>query len=357
MESIKIKIGVFFGGKSVEHEVSIISAIQAINYIDKEKYEIIPVYITRENDFYVGKEIDKIEEYRDLDNLLKKSKRVVLVSNNSKVQLVELRKIGNKVYSDLDIAFPIVHGTNVEDGALQGYFKTLNLPFVGCDVTASALGMDKYAMKTVLKDNGIPVLDCKCFTYKQYNEDEENVIKIIEDNINYPVIVKPINLGSSVGIKIGRNKEGLIEALEYAFHYSKKVLVEGAITNLKEINCSVLGDYEDAIASECEEPVNTDEILSYKDKYIGGEKSGASKGMQTLKRKLPAEISNDVKKEIQEMAVSTFKVLGCNGISRIDFMIDLDKDKVFVNEINTIPRIFSILFMECNWNSIYRITR
>lgn len=337
MENMKIKIGIFFGGKSVEHEVSIISAIQAINYIDKEKYEIVPVYITRENDFYVGNSIDKIEEYKNIDLLLKKSKKVILVSNNSKVQLMELRKIGNKIYSDLDIAFPIVHGTNVEDGALQGYFKTLNLPFVGCDVTASALGMDKYAMKTVLKDNNIPVLDCKCFTFKQYNENEEKVIKTIEEKIDYPVIVKPINLGSSVGIKIGRDKEGLIEALEYAFQYAKKVLVEKAITNLKEINCSVLGDYEDAIASECEEPVNTDEILSYKDKYIGGEKSGSSKGMQTLKRKLPADISDEIKKEIQEMAVETFKVLGCNGISRIDFMIDQDKNKVYVNEINTIP--------------------
>lgn len=337
MENMKIKIGIFFGGKSVEHEVSIISAIQAINYIDKEKYEIVPVYITRENDFYVGNSIDKIEEYKNIELLLKKSKKVILVSNNSRVQLMELRTIGNKVYSDLDIAFPIVHGTNVEDGALQGYFKTLNLPFVGCDVTASALGMDKYAMKTVLKDNDIPVLDCKCFTFKQYNEDEEKVIKAIEEKIDYPVIVKPINLGSSVGIKIGRDKEGLIEALEYAFQYAKKVLVEKAITNLKEINCSVLGDYEDAIASECEEPVNTDEILSYKDKYIGGEKSGSSKGMQTLKRKLPAEISDEIKKEIQDMAVETFKVLGCNGISRIDFMIDQDKNKVYVNEINTIP--------------------
>ncbi|MNS89298.1 D-alanine--D-alanine ligase [compost metagenome] len=357
MDNMKIKIGVFFGGKSVEHEVSIISAIQAINYIDKEKYDVIPVYITRENDLYIGQDIDKIEEYKNIENLLRKSKKVILFSNNSKVQLIEMRRIGNKVCSELDIAFPIVHGTNVEDGALQGYFKTLNLPFVGCDVTASALGMDKYAMKTVLKDNNIPVLECKCFTFKQYNEDEEEVIKVIEEKFNYPVIVKPINLGSSVGIKIGKNKEELIEALEYAFQYAKKILVEEAITNLKEINCSVLGDYEEAIASELEEPINTDEILSYKDKYIGGEKSGASKGMQTLKRKLPAEISDETKREIQEMAVSTFKILGCNGISRIDFMIDQNKNKVYVNEINTIPRIISILFMECIRNKIYGIIR
>ena len=340
MEKMKIKLGVFFGGRSVEHEVSIISAIQAINYIDKEKYDIIPIYITRENDMYVGENIAKIESYSNLNELLKQSQRVVLMSNNGKGELMKypFKMFGKNVYDYIDVAFPIVHGTNVEDGALQGYFKTLNLPYVGCDVTASAVGMDKYIMKTILKDNDIPVLDCLVFSIKDYNDGIEEIISKIEKKIEYPVIVKPINLGSSVGIKIGRDKAGLEAALEYAFQYSKKVLVEKAITNLREINCSVLGDYEEAIPSECEEPIGSDEILSYEDKYISsGKTKGGSKGMSSLQRKLPADLEKSQKEEVQDLAVKTFKALGCNGVSRIDFMIDGDKNKVYVNEINTIP--------------------
>jgi D-alanine-D-alanine ligase len=340
---MKIKIGVFFGGQSVEHEVSIISAIQAINFFDREKYDIIPIYISKENYMYVGKDIDKIEEYQDINKLISKSKRILLVKNESKVEIINypFKKFGSNVYDYIDIAFPIVHGTNVEDGALQGFFKTLNLPFVGCSVLSSAIGMDKYVMKTVLKDNEIPVLDCICFDLKDYNSNLEEIVNRVENKFKYPVIIKPINLGSSVGIKIAKNKESLIEAIDYAFEFSTRILIEPAITQLREINCSVLGDYETAIASECEEPINTDEILSYKDKYLGGEKTGGSKGMTDLKRKLPADISVEMKKEIQDLAVKTFQALGCNGVSRIDFIIDSSINKVYVNEINTIPGCLS----------------
>ncbi len=346
---MKIKIGVFFGGMSVEHEVSIISAIQAINNMDKEKYDIVPIYIAKNNNMYVGKDISDIKKYKDVDTLIKNSQRIILVNNDDKVELVKypFKKIGKNTYDYIDIAFPIVHGTNVEDGVFQGYLKTLKLPFVGCDVLSSAVGMDKYVMKTILKDNNIPVLNCNVFTDKEYQENEEKVIGRIEDNIEYPIIVKPINLGSSVGIKIGKNREELIEALEYAFKYSKKVLVEKAIMNLREINCSVLGDYEIAIASECEEPFHTDEILSYEDKYISNAKSSKSSGMESLQRKLPADISKEMKEKIQKLALDTFKVLGCNGVSRIDFMIDKDNNEVYVNEINTIPGSLSFYL----WNA------
>ncbi len=337
---MKIKVGVFFGGQSVEHEVSIISAIQAINNFDHDKYDIIPVYITKENYMFVGEDIGNIKEYRDINKLISKSQRIILVNDNNKCELIKypMKKFTKNVYDYIDIAFPIVHGTNVEDGILQGYLKHLNVPFVGCDALSSAIGMDKYVMKAVLKENDIPVLDCMSFNLKDYNEGIENIITKVESNIEYPVIVKPINLGSSVGIKIAKDKEKLDEAIEYAFQFSNRILVEHAISELKEINCSVLGDYEEAIASECEEPINTDEILSYEDKYISnGGKTSGSKGMSSLKRKLPADISEDIKKEIQELAVKTFKILGCNGVSRIDFMIDKAIDKVYVNEINTIP--------------------
>jgi len=229
---------------------------------------------------------------------------------------------------------------------LQGYFKTLKIPFVGCDVTSSAVGMDKYIMKTVLKYNDIPVLDGQIYGYHEYEEDAEELMARIEKEIAFPLIVKPVNLGSSVGIKIARDKKELAEALEYAFTFAKKILIERAVMNLREINCSVLGDFENAIASECEEPIGTDEILSYEDKYISNGSKSGSKGMSSLKRKLPADLTKEMKEKIQTLAVKTFKVLGCNGVSRIDFIIENNED-VYVNEINTIPGSLSFYL----WNA------
>lgn len=345
---MKIKIGVFFGGRSVEHEVSIISAIQAINNLDKEKYDIIPVYITRENEMYVGEKIGNIDAYKNIKGLINESQRIILVPNGEKVDIIKypFKKFGKNEYDYIDLAFPIVHGTNVEDGALQGYFKTLGIPFVGPDVLSSAIGMDKYVMKTVLKDNNIPVLDCLRFDIKDYTTNCAKIIEEVEKEIPYPVIVKPINLGSSVGIKVARKKEELQEAIDYAFQFAMNILVEKAITNLKEINCSVVGDYEEAIASECEQPISTDEILSYEDKYIGGNKNSGSKGMATLQRKIPADISAETREKIRNLAINTFKVLGCNGVSRIDFIMDYETNEIWVNEINTIPGSLSFYLWE-----------
>lgn len=346
---MKIKIGVFFGGKSVEHEVSIITAIQAIENIDKNKYDVIPIYITKDNKMYCGNFIGDIKQYKNIDNLLHISSQVTLAQRDDKVILLKCNKkfYESSVYDYIDIAFPIVHGTNVEDGTLQGYLKMFNIPYVGCDVISSAVGMDKYVCKCLLKENDIPVLNCKCFTLKDYNENLDNIIGEVEKDIPYPVIVKPVNLGSSVGIQIAKTQEELKEAIEDAFCYSKKILIEKAIKNLKEINCSVVGDYEHAEASECEEPIKTDEILSFNDKYIsGGKKLGSnkfgikadtSKSMNAGVLKLPADISLDVKKRIQELSIKTFKVLGCTGVIRIDFMIDEDTNSIYVNEVNTIP--------------------
>jgi D-alanine-D-alanine ligase len=224
----------------------------------------------------------------------------------------------------------------VEDGSLQGFLRHYNVPFAGCDVMASAVSMDKYVMKTVLKDNDIPVLDCVTLHVKEYQADEEAAFRKVENRIDYPVIVKPVNLGSSVGIKVAKDREALREALEYAYEFGPKVLVERAIMNLREINCAVLGDYESAQASECEEPISSDEILSYEDKYVAGGKGG-SEGMRTARRELPAKLAPELREEIRTIAVKTFQVLDCSGVSRIDFMIDKDTGKVYVNEINPIP--------------------
>jgi D-alanine-D-alanine ligase len=335
-----IRVGVFFGGRSVEHEVSIISAIQAINALDKTKYDIIPVYITREDALYTGDGIGKITSYRNIPELLKKSQRVLCVPRGGSCDLLKypFKGFGNPLYASLDLSFPIVHGTNVEDGGLQGFLKTLSIPFVGCDVTASAVGMDKYIQKIILKANNIPVLDCRKVFVKTFFKDTRGTLGEIEKTFPYPVIVKPLNLGSSVGIRRADNTGELQSAFEYTFQFTNTALVEPAISALKEINCAVLGDGEAAEASECEEPVSSGAILSYRDKYVSGPKgAGGTKGMSGAKRKLPADISGEQRETIRELAKKTFQVLGCNGVVRVDFLLDTATNQILVNEINTIP--------------------
>lgn len=341
---MKIKVGVFFGGKTVEHEVSIITAIQAIENMNKEKYDIIPVYITKDNKMYTGKYISDINQYKDIEKLLSKSPQVTLAQLGNKTAIIKCSKklFDNGILDYIDIAFPIVHGTNVEDGTLQGYLKMFNIPYVGSDVLSSALGMDKYACKCILKNEGIPVLDCESFTLNDYSDNVENIISKIESKFEYPVIVKPVNLGSSIGINIANDKDDLEEAIQEAFSYSKKIIVEKAIKDLKEVNCSVLGDYEFAQASECEEPVKNDEILSFKDKYISGGKKlspklNGERSMNSGVLKLPADITEETKQTIQELSIKTFNALGCSGVIRIDFIIDNDTNMIYVNEVNTIP--------------------
>lgn len=335
---MKINLAVIFGGKSVEHEVSVISAVQAMASMNKEKYNIIPVYMTKSNEFYTGEKLFDINSFKDIPALLKECTECIMLRSNGKVQLIrqKTKKFGSNLISDIDIAFPIVHGTNVEDGALQGFLQTLDIPYVGCDVLASAVGMDKFVMKILLKDAGFPVLDCCRFSLFEADKLSECIDKV-EAKFSYPVIVKPINLGSSVGISKAADRDALEKAMDEAFQFADRILVEPAVVKLKEINCAVVGDSESAEASVCEEPVQCDEILSYEDKYVGGGKSGGSKGMATLKRKIPAEITPEQEQFIRKTAVDAFRYLGCNGVTRIDFMIDMESDKVYLNEINTIP--------------------
>ena len=344
---MKTRVAMVFGGKSVEHEVSVISGIQAVMNMDTDKYEVIPVYMTKKNDMYIGEDIGKIESYKDIDGLLKRSQRVIMMNEGDRVVLLQypLKKFGKNYSQEIDVVFPVVHGTNVEDGALQGYFKTLGVPFVGCDVTASAVGMDKYIMKAILKESDVPVLDAKVFTLSDYAEIDE-MIATIESAIGYPVIVKPVNLGSSVGISVAKDRVELTRSIDDAYRYATKVLVEHAISNLREINCAVLGDENEAIASECEEPLHTKDILSYEDKYVSNAKGSGSKGMASVSRKIPAELTPEKREEVRELAVRAFQALGCNGVSRIDFMIDEDNGKLYFNEINTIPDSLALYLWE-----------
>ncbi|MBQ6795013.1 MAG: D-alanine--D-alanine ligase [Clostridia bacterium] len=347
---MKISVGVLFGGNSVEHEVSVISASQAMHALNKEKYDLVPIYITKDSRFYTGEALLDIKKYKDIPALLNECEEVILKKGASCAELVKAKGglFGSKTVAKCDIFVPVVHGTNVEDGTLQGYLEMFGVPYAGCDVTASALGMDKYAMKCVLRDAGVNVLDAVCFYSREYFKQSEAVVESIESKLAYPVIVKPVNLGSSVGIKVARDRDGLIEAIDEAATFSHKVLVERAIEKLREVNCSVLGDYEEAMASVLEEPVSSGgDILDFVDKYQGGRKGeGSTKGMSGSSRKVPAEVTEDQEKAIKEMCITTFKALNCNGVARIDVMIDEASGEIFVNEINTIPGSLSFYLWE-----------
>ena len=343
---MKINLAVIFGGKSVEHEVSVISAVQAMYSLNRDKYEIFPVYISKKNEFYTGSKLFDIENYKDIPALLKGCDRVIFTSDEDAayIEHYPAKKFGNNKMARIDVALPVVHGTNVEDGVLQGYLETLGIPYVGCDVISSAVGMDKYVMKVMLKEAGVNVLPGFCISSKDFYRDPSDILEKIELEIGYPVIVKPVNLGSSVGIKVASDRQSLEAALENAALFAGRILTERAITNLREINCSVLGDYMTARASVCEEPLSAGEILSYDDKYKGGSKG--SKGMSSAQRKIPADLTEEERKTIETMAVKTFRVLGCAGVARIDCMMDKDSGEIFVNEINTIPGSLSFYLWE-----------
>lgn len=344
---LKTKVAVIFGGVSVEHEVSVISALQAIHAMDESKYEAIPIYISKSKEWYTGDVLKDIANYKDLEQLFKNADKVVLEQENeSKVILRKKERtlFSKGIISAIDVVFPVIHGTNGEDGSLQGYLELLGLPYAGCDVASSAAGMDKVMMKQILRDTGIPIVDYEWFYSSKWHEDQEEV-KGLAEKVGYPVIVKPANLGSSVGISKATNEEELEEAIELAISYSFKIIIEKMVTDLTEVNCSVIGDYEEVESSVCEQVLSTDEILSYADKYQSGGKTGDSKGMESVNRVIPAEISDQATKTVKELAERTFRVLNASGVSRIDFLIDKEEN-IFVNEINTIPGSLSFYLWE-----------
>lgn len=343
---MRIRVGVIFGGESVEHEVSIISAIQAMNKIDEEKYEVVPIYITKDREWYTGEMLKDIDVYQDLELVKTYANNVVLFYKDGRYVLQKKKGLFKKVVKEIDVAFPIVHGTNVEDGALQGYLQTIGIPYVGPNVYAGVAGQDKAIMKDIWKNAGIPMTKYVWFYDTDYREDTDKIIKKIKE-LKYPVIVKPATTGSSVGISVCDSEKNIKEAIDEAIQYDSKVVVEEVVQNLKEVNIAVMGNYESQKVSEIEEVLSANKFLTYTDKYIGGGKgktkggvkrpSEKSKGMASTNRKLPADLDKNTKNEIEEIAKSAFKALGSSGNSRIDFLIDSKSKKVYINEINSIP--------------------
>lgn len=338
---MKTIVGVFFGGRSTEHEISVISANQAIAAFNPDKYEIVPIYISKDGHWFTGRELLTLSNYRKPEELLKKCTEVYMrpVYGDFNLYAVKKSMFGKDVIATLDVAVPVLHGTNVEDGRFEGVLETIGLPYAGCNTLASANGMDKITMKMILRADGIPVVDYVWMTDRDWTTRRDEMIAKVEKELGYPVIVKPANLGSSIGIGAAHDREQLIERLDDAARFSRRLVVEHMVTALREINCSVLGDVDEYETSVLEEPIKAEEILSYGDKYMGG-------GMHAAQKRIPAELPDDQAAECRHLAGETFRVLSCHGVSRVDLIIDDATGKVYVNEINTIPGSLSYYLWE-----------
>ncbi len=339
-------VGVIWGGRSVEHEVSIITAHQLLENIDKDKYRVVPVYISKQGEWFSGPALWELDTFKNLSKLPPGLKQVCLPPYPARHNLVGVAKGGifkKALREHLDVVIPAMHGTHGEDGCLQGLFELADIPYVGAGVLGSALGMDKISMKAQLKEAGLPVLDSLWFSRQHWEAEPDAVMDSIEKSLAYPVFVKPADLGSSIGVKKANNREDLCFALDVAGSYSRRLLVEKALVNCLEINCAVLGDEGGSRVSVCEQPIAWQEFLTYEDKYMRG---GSEQGMAGTERKIPAPISEDLTKQIQQLACLTFKTLAVRGISRIDFLIDKDSRRPYINEINTIPGSFSYYLWE-----------
>lgn len=335
---MKIKIGVIYGGETVEHEVSVISALQAMNNLNEDKYDIVPIYISKDRIWYTGHMLRDIEFYKEFEDEKKYATKVMLYKKGKTFLLQRTTGLCRKDITDLDVILPVVHGNNVEDGSLAGLLDSIGIPYVGSHVLGGALGQDKVVMKQVMESVNLPIVPYTWFYDSEYLDNKENILKEIK-KIGYPVIVKPATLGSSIGIEVAKNEKDIESKIEDAMEYDTKIVVEKVIENLTEVNASVLGNYEYQKVSPLEEVMGEDEILSFADKYLGNAKSKgtASKGMASTSRIVPARISEKLTKEIQDTAKQVFKVLNLSGVCRVDFLIDNKENKFYVNEPNTCP--------------------
>jgi D-alanine-D-alanine ligase len=334
----KIRVGVIFGGRSAEHQVSLVSAASVINALDKKKYDVIPIGITLE-----GKWISLPEAVA----LLKSGKGLnaqstcILLPDPQHHGLVNLnRQRSTNNIQQLDVIFPVLHGSFGEDGTVQGLFELSGIPYVGAGVLGSSVGMDKVLTKQLCERTGIPVAPYVAFLATEYSKQKNKIIASIEKKLKYPLFVKPANSGSSVGISKAYNRKELIKAIELALKYDRKILVEMSIENAHELEVSVLGN-DSPIASVPGEIISSNEFYDYDAKYIDGKSSAV----------IPAKLPKAVVKEIQQYAVCVFSAIECSGMGRVDFLVTKKSNKVYFNEINTIPGFTSISMYPKLWEA------
>ena len=349
---MSLKVAVIYGSRTCEHDVSIVSALQAMDNLDKNEYEIVPVYIARDGQWYTGRLLRNITFYSAFKPELVTHVAPVM-SEDGKLTLMPVTSIaphgfkgmvkvlmsnmnlGEDTVEKCDVVLPVMHGMNGEDGTLQGLLELFNVPYTSTGVLGSALGMDKIAMKQFFRGCGLPVVDGMWFARSEWNKNHEEVLNRVESSCPYPVYVKPANLGSSIGISRATDRQSLIKAIETAVEYDRRILVERGIEKPVEINCSALRIKGEVRASLCEMPASWEEFLTFDDKYLRGSKSGKGQGMESLARKVPAPISDELTQRIQQMATQVYNAMDCKGVVRIDYM--LDGDELYINEINIIP--------------------
>lgn len=328
-------MAVIFGGKSAEHEVSLQSAKNVIDAIDKDKYVVVPIGITKKGEWVLGNATNLLLNASDpkLIKLNKSNENLALVPSTEKqiFQPINGHATGN---NQIDVVFPVLHGTYGEDGTMQGLLKLLDVPFVGAGVLGSALGMDKDVMKRLLNAGGVPTAKILVF-----NVGENIKFESVEKKLGLPFFVKPANLGSSVGISKIKDKKDFAPAVKKAFEYDNKILIEEFVPG-REVECSVLGN-EEPQASLPGEVIPTHEFYSYEAKYI--DERGAN-------FEIPAKLPRGIIKKIQDMAITAFKVLNLEGMARVDFFLK-DNDEVIVNEVNTIPGFTKISMYPKLWEA------
>ena len=329
-----LKVGVIFGGRSVEHEVSVITGMQVIENMDKEKFLPIPIYITKEGKWLSSEAFKNFKTFKDGD--FSSAKNVMLGCDYGDFNLYinpEAKSMfDKKVYDTLDLVFFALHGTNGEDGSFQGLVETVGLPYTGTNVLSSSVGMDKVIMKDVYRANGLPVVNYRYYYRSKWRSSKEEVMADIEKNLTYPLFIKPSNLGSSIGISKVKNKDNLEEALMIAFSYDKKVIVEESVENAREINCAVMGYEENVETPELEEPLDFKELLTFDDKYVSNKKAPGTKTMRNLLKK-----DEPLRDELESLATKAFTSIDAAGNARVDLLVSKDTGKIYINEINTIP--------------------
>ncbi|MDE5889266.1 MAG: D-alanine--D-alanine ligase, partial [Bacilli bacterium] len=346
-----IKVGVIFGGETVEHEVSIITAVQAMSFMDEKKYEVVPIYISKDRNWFTGEKLKEMSSYKDLNEIPNIAKEVTLTKKGDKFILQKKNGIFNSALTNIDVAFPIVHGKGVEDGSLSGYLETIGIPYVGPSMLGASVGQDKVVQKQIMTASGVPIVDYTWFYDHEYQSDEESILKNIK-KIGYPVIVKPARLGSSVGITVAHNEEEVTNSIEEAIKYDEKIVVEAMVKNLKEVDCAVVGNSDDMECSLIGEMLTDNDFLTFEDKYIGngsGGKKGGAKGttggkVVTSGFKIPADLDKQVEEDIYKYSKEAFRCLNLSGVTRFDFLVDEKAKKVYVNEPNTIPGCLAFFF-------------
>lgn len=354
----KTRLAVMFGGKSPEHEVSIITAIQVMQNADKDIYEIIPIYIAKDGKWYTGQELEKIETYKSLDAISDVATASSIAPDPTKkgLQITGSRSLvffQKEQLQTLDVIFPCFHGGLGEGGGFQGFLEITEIPYVGAGLMGAVAGMDKVLMKQLFASNQLPITKYLWFYRNEWTEDEKKVIGNIERTLQYPLFVKPANGGSSIGITKVKTTKELQNAIEVAVLFDRKIIIEEGFEDAQEINISVMGNSGSALqTSVCEEVFSTGELLSFDDKYTSG---GKSSGMASTKRQIPAKLEKEIEKKIQDIAKKAYRAVDCFGLARIDFRVKEKTNEVVILEINTIPGSMSYYLWEASGMSFTHV--